>query len=142
MSVRKTIIVGARVRKPPPEGWSWIDRRFLRDHAASLSRDAILLYFFLAAVSDKVGLSYYGETTIAARLRMELSAVIRARDELENHDLIAYESPLYQVLAIRGTVSQRRNSAPNLLGEILAGLSEHCSRNTGPTSHGGSLRSK
>ena len=71
MTVRKKIIVRGRVRKPPKEGWSWIDRRFLRDHAPSLSRDAMSLYFFLAAVSDKDGLSYYSETNIAARLRME-----------------------------------------------------------------------
>ncbi len=141
MTVRKRILVRGRVRKPPKEGWSWIDRRFLHEHAASLSRDAVLLYFFLAAVSDKAGLSYYSETTIAARLRMEEVAVVRARDELENRDLVAYEPPLYQVLAIRESVPSHRDSTPTVIGEILAELSEGRSRIT-RIAQGGSLRSK
>ena len=141
MPVRKRIIVRGRVRKPPKEGWSWIDRRFLRERASSLNRDAILLYFFLVAASDKVGLSYYSDTTIAARLQMEEVAVVRARDELENRDLVAYEPPLYQVLSIRESVSRHRNSTPTVIGEILAELSEGRSRVT-RIADGGSLRSK
>ena len=130
MPVRKRIIVAGRVRKPPKEGWSWIDRRFLREHAPSLSRDAVLLYFFLAAVSDKAGLSYYSDTTIGARLRMENVAVARARDELESHDLVAYEPPFSQVLSLRQSEPRRRNSAPTVIGEIFAKLSEGRSRRT------------
>jgi hypothetical protein len=128
MPVRKRIIVRGRVRKPPKEGWSWIDRRFLRERAPSLSRDAILLYFFLVAVSDKIGLSYYSDTTIAARLRMEEVAVADARDELEERDLVAYEPPLYQVLSIESPASFHRHSRPTVIGEILAELSENRSR--------------
>ena len=40
------------------DGFSWIDRRFVREHAPRLCRDEILLYFFLAAVSDRFGLSF------------------------------------------------------------------------------------
>ena len=83
MTVRKRILAEGRVRRPPTEGWSWIDRRFLRDHAPSVSREAILLYFFLAAVSDKHGLSYYGDTAISSRLRLEEVVIADARDELE-----------------------------------------------------------
>jgi hypothetical protein len=39
------ILVPARLRRPPKTGWSWVDRRFLREHAAHLSRDAVLLGF-------------------------------------------------------------------------------------------------
>ena len=53
--IHKHILVPDRVRRPPPDGWSWIDRRFLREHAPRLSHEAIILYFFLAAVSDKDG---------------------------------------------------------------------------------------
>ncbi len=87
MTVRKRILVEGRVRKPPREGWSWIDRRFLQDHSPSLSREATLLYFFLVAVSDKDGLSYYGDTAISARLRLEKVVVGRARDELKERDV-------------------------------------------------------
>jgi hypothetical protein len=53
----KPILVAARLRRPPATGWSWVDRRFVREHMADLSREAVLLYFFLAAVADKHGLS-------------------------------------------------------------------------------------
>ena len=64
--IHKQILVPDRVRRPPTDGWSWIDRRFLREHASRLSHEAIVLYFFLAAVSDKDGLSFYGDASIAA----------------------------------------------------------------------------
>ena len=140
MTIRKKIIIQGRVRKPPKDGWSWIDRRFLRDHAPSLSRDAMLLYFFLAAVSDKNGLSYYSEINIAARLRMDDVAVVCARAELEGRDLIAYEAPLYQVLSIQEPLPRRGNSTPTVIGEILAELSE--GHSTTRITHGRPLRSK
>ena len=51
--IPKRILVPARLRRPPATGWSWVDRRFVREHADHLSRDAVLLYFFLAAVADQ-----------------------------------------------------------------------------------------
>ena len=75
--IHKQVLVPDRVRRPPTDGWSWIDRRFLREHAARLSHEAIVLYFFLAAVSDKDGLSFYGDASIALRLRMGEAVVVR-----------------------------------------------------------------
>ena len=43
--IQKRLLLPKRVRHPPREGFSWVDRRFLKDYAARLSRDAILLYF-------------------------------------------------------------------------------------------------
>ena len=43
---QKRILVPARLRRPPATGWSWVDRRFVREHADGLSREAMLLYFF------------------------------------------------------------------------------------------------
>ena len=37
---------------------------------AYLSLRAVLLYFFLSAVADKHGLSFYGDGTLAALLRI------------------------------------------------------------------------
>ena len=34
--IAKQILVPGRVRHPPTDGWSWIDRRFLREHAVIL----------------------------------------------------------------------------------------------------------
>ena len=98
--IQKQVLVPDRVRRPPREGWSWIDRRFLREHAPRLSHEAIFVYLFLAAVSDQKGLSFYNDASIAVRLRMGEQAVVRARDELVREDLVAYRPPLTQVLSL------------------------------------------
>jgi len=98
--IQKQVLVPDRVRRPPREGWSWIDRRFLREHAPRLSHEAIFVYLFLAAVSDQKGLSFYNDASIAVRLRIGEQAVVRARDELVREDLVAYRAPLTQVLSL------------------------------------------
>lgn len=98
--IEKQVLVPDRVRRPPREGWSWIDRRFLREHAPRLSHEAIFLYLFLAAVSDQKGLSFYNDASIAIRLRIGEQIVVRARDELVREDLVAYRTPLTQVLSL------------------------------------------
>lgn len=98
--IEKHLLVVDRVRRPPREGFSWVDRRFVREFASRLSGDAVFLYFFLAAVSDKQGLSFYGDATLAVRLRIGEEAVVAARDELIVHDLVAYQAPLTQVLSL------------------------------------------
>ena len=120
--IPKQILVLDRVRRPPTDGWSWIDRRFLREHAPRLSHEAIMLYFFLAAVSDKDGLSFYGDATIALRLRMGETAVVRARDELLAADLLAYRAPLAQVLSLPQARVQHRDGGLASFGEILRTL--------------------
>ncbi len=120
--IHKQILVPDRVRRPPREGWSWVDRRFLREHAARLSRDAIALYMFLAAVSDQNGLSFYSDPSTAIRLRMSEQAVVAARDELVAADLVAYRPPLTQVLSLPQTTCVRRGGLTSL-GEIFRGLS-------------------
>jgi hypothetical protein len=98
--IEKRLLVVDRVRRPPREGFSWVDRRFLRDFASRLSGDAVFLYLFLAAVSDKHGLSFYSDATLALRLRTREKAIVAARDDLVVHDLIAYQAPLTQVLSL------------------------------------------
>ena len=125
MKIRKKPIVKERVRRPPKAGWSWIDRRFLREYAELLEPDALVLYFFLAAVSDKEGLSYYSDAGISRQLRISESSVAKARDELEFHELIAYQAPLYQVLSLpscRKSRIPRGQSSPMLIGEIMRQL--------------------
>lgn len=99
MSVKK-ILHPDRVRKI--EGsFSWIDHRFVTEgFLHDLSVIEILLYFFLVAVSDRNGLSFYHDDRIASLLKIDLPALGRAREGLIRRSLIAYESPLYQVLSL------------------------------------------
>jgi len=54
-------------------------------------------------VADAQGLSYYGESTLMARLHLSSEELVAARAQLIKIELIAYQAPLYQVLALPGT---------------------------------------
>jgi hypothetical protein len=119
---RKPILVPTRLRRPPATGWSWLDRRFVREHMAYLSREAVLLYFFLSAVAARHGLSFYGDDTVALQLRMTLPAMVQAREELLARDLIAHEVRFTQVLSMPPSGVRRRGEPGQglmQLGEIL-----------------------
>ena len=120
--IPKRILVPARLRHPPDTGWSWVDRRFVREHMAYLSREAVLLYFFLSAVADKHGLSFYGDGTLATLLRITPPALVQARDDLLTRDLIAHEVRFTQVLSLLPP-RQCRHGEPDQgllqLGDIL-----------------------
>jgi hypothetical protein len=105
---QKHILVAGRLRRPPATGWSWVDRRFLREHGDYLSRDAILLYLFLAAVADRHGLSFYSDHTLSSRLHLSPQALQQARQELLDRDLIAHQLPLVQVLSLPVAGVRRR----------------------------------
>src|SRR5437868_9179345 len=109
--IEKRILVPERLRQPPATGWSWLDRRFLREHGDHLSREAVLLYLFLTAVADRHGLSFYGDNTLTARLRMAQPVLEQARAELLARDLIAQQLPLVQVLSLP-TPGVRRRPQP------------------------------
>ena len=120
--IQKRLLVAARLRRPPATGWSWVDRRFLREHGDALSREAILLYLFLAAVADRHGLSFYSDHTLASRLRLSQSVLEKAREELLDRDLIAHQLPLVQVLSLPSPgVSRRPEPGQGLirLGELF-----------------------
>ena len=120
--IPKRVLVENRVRQPPATGWSWVDRRFVREHMAYLSREATLLYFILCAVADKHGMSFYGDGTLAVMLHVPLSTLVSARDELLARDLIAHEERFTQVLSLLPPLA-RRSSEPGRglmqLGDIL-----------------------
>jgi hypothetical protein len=120
--IQKRILVAERLRRPPGTGWSWVDRRFLREHGDYLSSDAILLYLFFAAVADRHGLSFYSDSTLSNRLRLAQPVLAKAREELLQRDLIAHELPLVQVLSLPSPgVSRRAQPGQGLmlLGELF-----------------------
>jgi hypothetical protein len=96
----KRVLVARRVRRIPAQ-FSWLDHRLVRDrHIERCDAQACALYLFLVTVADAQGLSYYSEASIARRLSMEPARLGQARADLLRLGLIAYESPLYQVLAL------------------------------------------
>lgn len=120
--IQKRLLVAERLRRPPATGWSWVDRRFLREHGDQLSREAVLLYLFLAAVADRHGLSFYSDHTLTSRLRLSQQVLEKARQELVERDLIAHQLPLVQVLSLPTPGISRRPEPGQglmLLGDVL-----------------------
>jgi hypothetical protein len=120
--IPKHILVAQRLRRPPATGWSWVDRHFLREHGDYLSREALLLYLFLAAVADRHGLSFYSDHTLSSRLRLTQPVLERARQELLDRDLIAHQVPLVQVLSLPAPAVNRRPEPGQgliLLGDLF-----------------------
>jgi hypothetical protein len=114
MAVFKRVLCKQRLRQVPPQ-FSWIDHRLVRDrHISRCSADALALYLFLVTVADGQGLSYYADATLCRLLplrqaragqtpdepALDEQTLDRARRELIDNRLIAWQRPLYQVLAL------------------------------------------
>lgn len=121
--VEKRVLDPARVRRLR-DGFSWIDRRFVRDGLIDrLSRDEILLYLFLVSVADANGLSFYGDRRVSVTLHIPLPELDGVRMRLVERGLLAYEAPLYQVLELPGSTPTRVGETTRLgvlLREITA----------------------
>jgi len=84
-----------------PKQFSWVDQRLVRDrYIDQLSHPACALYLFLVTVADAQGLSYYADASLCQRLSMTSTEFHHARHALITRDLVAYQRPLYQVLAL------------------------------------------
>jgi hypothetical protein len=100
MPVIKRVLCPQRLRRVPSQ-FSWIDHRLVRHrHICRCSHQALALYLFLVTVCDGEGLSYYSDATLGRMLCLDNAVLARARQELINANLIAYQCPLYQVLAL------------------------------------------
>jgi hypothetical protein len=135
MAVVKRVLCPQRLRRVPSQ-FSWIDHRLVQDrYIGRCSHPALALYLFLLTVCDGQGLSYWSDARIVRLLRMDSLALARARQELINAGLIAYQYPLYQVLALDPTpqpptigphpgrpASGAQPSQPEALGQILKQL--------------------
>ncbi len=128
MRVRKHLVCPQRLRRVPPQ-FSWVDQRLIRDERLSgCSPAAWALYLFLVTVADAEGLSYYAECSLQRRLGIGLEQLLGARGELVRSELIAYEAPLYQVLALDRPVvlpaacREARSEETVSIGEVLRTL--------------------
>ena len=79
---------------------------------------AAALYLFLVTVGDAQGLSYYGEAALCRHLQITSEQLHHARARLIAADLLAFQAPIYQVLALpEPTPSSTR--APRPLSERI-----------------------
>lgn len=127
--IQKHLICPQRLRRIPTQ-FSWVDHRLVRDrHIESCSHPAAALYLFLVTAADHQGLSYYSDPSLMTRLSMDGATLEAARKNLLQIGLIAYESPLYQVLsleplpptdrALRRVPSSEPMDHPARIGEIF-----------------------
>jgi hypothetical protein len=118
--VKKHLICPRGLRKIPKH-FSWLDHRLVSDrYIDRCTHQAATLYLFLATVADAQGLSYYSDQTLCQRLQMQDNILARARRKLIEIGLVAYEKPLYQVLALDTAfnVHQASNKYPGQLQSL------------------------
>ena len=102
MLIQKRILCAERVRRVPVS-FSYVDHRLVRGgYLKRADAKAWALYLVLVTVADAQGLSYYSEATLSRLLRMEPLQLAAGRRQLIAADLVAYQKPLYQVLALPG----------------------------------------
>ncbi len=98
--MHKRPISRTKLRQVPSQ-FSWVDQRLVREHLIDqLSHPACALYLFLLTVADAQGLSFYADHSLCQRLSMSTPLLCQARQDLIELGLVAYQRPLYQVLAL------------------------------------------
>ena len=109
--MHKRPISPAKLRRVPPQ-FSWVDQRLVRErYIDQLSPQACALYLFLVTVADAHGLSYYADPSLCQRLSMTGPELHHARQALLTLGLVAYQRPLYQVLALAAAPHEATQSA-------------------------------
>ncbi len=120
--MEKHPIYPQRIRKVPRQ-FSWIDQRLVRErYIDRCSHRSAALYLFLVTVADAQGMSYYGDRSICQRLAMDQERLEKARQELVRLNLIAWQRPLYQVLALGDVPRQRSEGRLQSFAQILQGI--------------------
>jgi len=110
MPIVKEILRADRIRTVP-DNFGWIDRRLRAEgYFTRLPHEALVLYFFLVAVADRNGVSFYAERTIGRILRYNVAMIKQARYDLVQSDLLAYRHPFYQVLSLPAPADGQRQT--------------------------------
>jgi hypothetical protein len=102
MNISKKIVspIDNRIRKIQGS-FSWIDHRFIsKGIIDQLTPYEIYLYFWLVAVGDRYGISFYSIEKTAAKLKISADHICKARQGLIDKNLIAFKEGLYQVLSL------------------------------------------
>jgi len=100
MKIEKRILSPDRLRRCPAQ-FSFVDHRLVRaGYLRRAEAKAWALYLVLVTVGDEHGLSYYSDPSLARLLALSPEEIVAARRQLLAAEMIAYEEPLYQVLAL------------------------------------------
>jgi len=127
--MNKKILRPERLRQVPAQ-FSWVDQRLVRDNLLRHADPAAwALYLVLVTVADAQGLSYYSDATLSRLLRMDPLQLVHCRQQLVEADLVAYQKPLYQVLALPPTQVVTPQAGPRSaqalsVGDILRRVCE------------------
>lgn len=120
-----------RLRRIPTR-FSWVDHRLVRHRLLSRAGPSgCALYLFLVTVGDERGLSYYSDNSVCGHLGISRQTLRQSRRDLLSCDLIAWEAPLYQVLALESEPAPRRGGeasrprAPQQPAQTPAGPVDH-----------------
>ena len=133
----KKIIRPDRLRQVP-EQFGWIDHRLVLDkHIRRCDHTAWALYLFLVVVGDYQGLSYYSDRSIQKFLSMDQETLGHAKRNLLRAGFIAFDAPIYQVLALdhqrveeppshekERVEKPETNCGPEAIGDLLRRLRE------------------
>ncbi len=124
--MQKRVLRPDRLRQVPAQ-FSWLDQRLVRENILRHGQpSAWALYLVLVIVADAQGLSYYSDTSLSRLLRLDPLQLVQARQQLIAGDLVAYEKPLYQVLALPTftPASPSRVGQARSVGDILRAVVE------------------
>jgi hypothetical protein len=100
--MRRQILVEHRLREIE-RPFGWIPLRLLRDgYWETLSAQAKILYCLLCIVSDRRGISFYGDARLLKLSGLDATELVDARDELVTRDLMAidHSSSAVQLLSL------------------------------------------
>ncbi len=99
-TIGRSPIIAERVRKIDG-GFSFVPHRFLHGgFFAGLSREELLLYFFLVLAGDRNGVSFYGHDAICTLLDLRNDEYLAARNGLLEKDLLAFDGRRFQILSL------------------------------------------
>ena len=99
--MKKHILDSKHLRRVPAR-FSWVDHQLIRARLLCGADCATwALYLFLITVGDEHGLSYYSDASACSHLNLCGEDLRKARRQLLERRLIAWEAPLYQVLGVQ-----------------------------------------
>jgi hypothetical protein len=89
--MHKRPILPDKLRRPPRQ-FSWVDQRCVRERSIDrLSHPACALSLFLLTVAEAPGWSFYADFSLGRRRSMSHSVLHKARQELVQRGLVAYQ---------------------------------------------------